>query len=459
MNMIDILEKIRNSDLRVGVIGDAMLDEYFDVKVKKISPEFPIPVMHSDEAEPSLVLPGGAANVAFQLANFNKKTFLCSLLDGHAEAVLSRHGIDTSLSVRIDPCHVPRKRRFYSDGFPTYRWDVERPLYGSEKDTLRSYCAELKRKIDQSEFDVLIFSDYDKGVFFDDIVSELSRTHRCAIRMVDPKNDILKWKGCTLIKPNLSEAKSITGKSKVVDQIEEIMNMTSAGSVVITRGGDGFSGYDGSHFEHDVLQSSDKVNSVIGAGDCFIAFCGLCLGNGVDLRRASEFSFNMGAIYVTDKHNKPLDHQRITTFIDKPRSKIVSPETLAKRDFTLVMTNGCFDLLHAGHLDSLNFAKRHGEKLVVAVNGDDSVSRLKPGRPINKLADRMSMLSNLECVDYVVSFDEDTPLEVIRKIVPDVLVKGFDYDGKEVVGSDIVKSVVLAPMLDGFSTTGILGRI
>ena len=456
--MNDILKSIVGSNLKIAVIGDSMLDEYFDVSVRKISPEFPIPVMHSNDDSPSVVLPGGASNVAFQLKNFNNKTYLCSLLDVDASKILQGHGIDTNLSIQI-PNPISRKRRFYSGDFPTYRWDVEKTNYGLSNDIIESYCKNLYDTLIQEHFDVIIFSDYDKGVFYKNIVSNLAKDHRCKIKIVDPKTDIRKWMGCSLIKPNSVEAKFISQESEKEKQVETLLKSSCANSIVVTNGGEGFYGFDGAFFEYKCENKIEKPNSVIGAGDCFIAFLGLCLGNNISLKDSAEFSFKMGSIYVQDKHNKPLDFNRINMALNKINSKCIRPEILKNRNFKLVMTNGCFDILHKGHIENLNYAKTFGDKLVVAVNSDESVKKLKPNRPINNLENRMLMLANLECVDYVVSFTEDNPYNIIAQIKPDVLVKGNEYSKTGIVGQDLVPKIVYAPMIDGFSTTQLLDKI
>ena len=457
--MMDTLGRIKDSGLRIAVVGDAMLDEYFEVSVRKISPEFPIPVMHSDSESPSVVMPGGAANVAYQLKNLNKNTFLMSFVDEEASELFSSCGIDTSMCVDIGPHRLPRKRRFYSGDFPTYRWDVESPKCGMTEKFLANRAAELYERIMSCRFDVVIFSDYDKGIFSGSLLSSLAGESCFPIRIVDPKRDLAKWYGCTLIKPNSVESQSMTGERDVKKQIERIVRESGCGSAVVTEGGLGFTGYDGDFFQYRNPQTPDPANSVIGAGDCFIAFLGLCLGNGVPLREASEFAFAMGAEYVTDKHNKPLCMDRIRRRVRGSEHKLVNHHRLVDRDFKLVVTNGCFDLLHPGHISTLEFAKRQGDRLLVAVNSDASVSRLKPGRPVCDLAHRMRMLASLECVDYVVSFEEDDPARLIAELRPEVLVKGSDYAGRKVVGSEHAKAVVLAPLVEGVSTTSIISRI
>lgn len=454
--MSDIFEKIICSKLKIGIIGDSMLDEYYNVNVKKISPEFPIPVMHSEKSDAAEILPGGAANVAYQLRNINENTFLCSFLDSQAFNILDKYGIDTSLSVCVDPFCIPRKKRFYSQDFPTYRWDVEKENYGMDEETLLSKSIELRNKIISQNFDVLIFSDYNKGIFINSVLSSLSKEHPCPLRIVDPKKDIKKWHGCTLIKPNSLEAFAITNKKCKEDQIKSIIEQTDCKQVIITSEGNGFLGYDDNFFEYKNKNKTQHANSVIGAGDCFIAFLGLCLGNKVPLNLSAEFSFQMGLIYVTEKHNKPLSVDVIKKKTLGYLSKVIDYKDVIQRDFKLVVTNGCFDVLHAGHIENLQFAKKQGDKLLVLVNGDQSVSRLKPNRPINKLKHRMQMLAAIECVDFVSYFDEDTPFDAMSKLKPDVLVKGEDYKNKNVVGSEFSSKIVFAPLVDGLSTTKLL---
>ncbi len=451
-----IIDALSSSNLRIGIIGDSMVDEYFNVHVRKISPEFPIPVMHSENEEACLALPGGAANVAYQLQHLNKNTFLCSFVDNHANQIMNNYNINTDLCVNIDPFFISRKKRFYSSDFPTYRWDVEKTNYGMSATELNSACQELTNKILSQNFDVLIFSDYDKGIFYNDIVSSLAEKHSCLLKIVDPKKDIEKWKGCTLIKPNTSEAFAITREKEKLKQLQIIKQKTNCKSVIITSEGDGFVGQENEYFEYINPKSAKQANSVIGAGDCFIAFLGLCMGNKINLQNAAEFAFSMGLIYVTEKHNKPLNIDIIKKHLLGSKSKIIDYKNFKERNFKLVVTNGCFDILHAGHISSLEFAKNQGDKLLVAVNSDESVSKIKPGRPINKLQHRMSMLAALECVDFVTCFDEDTPIEVMKHLNPDILVKGEDYIAKEVVGKDYAKKVIFCPLTEGLSTSNII---
>lgn len=441
----------------VAVVGDSMLDQYYDVKVKKISPEFPIPVMLSDEDLPKN-LPGGAANVAYQFKNFKVDVHLFSFIDWFAAELFHRHGLNTEFSEIIEQ-KIPRKRRFYSDGFPTYRWDVEKPNYGLENINL--HRKKLYEKILENiqNYDVVLFSDYDKGIFSDEIKQIISKAK---ISIVDPKSkEIEKWKNCTVFKPNSKEALELTGCATIKEAGESLLKYLNCQAVIITEAENGLSIFhtDG-HIKIDPRAFLEKAKSVIGAGDCFIAFLAMALAQGIGMVPAAELSWQAGQIYVQNTLNKPLSiedlQEKDGNFVNKILDEF---DFLLDRDFDLVVANGCFDLLHAGHISMLNYAKKQGDKLLVAVNSDESVSRLKPGRPLTNLNDRMSILANLSCVDYVISFDDDTPIRLIQKLRPEVLVKGSEYSSKNIVGANFAKKVVTAPMIEGLSTTNLVEKI
>jgi len=450
----EFLKRNSQKKIKIGVVGDAMVDEYYYVNVKKISPEFPIPVMHSDTSTPSYSLPGGAANVAYQFAHFNADVHLISCIDSAAHQVFSSHGINTRFSKHIST-PIPRKKRFYSEDFPTYRWDVETNYKLDTSEVWPTIFSQLKNS--NEFFDVLIFSDYNKGFFNPEVANDLiNNFHNCRYRIVDPKKDLSFWKGCTLIKPNYSEACDLTGTCNTADQIDYIEDVCDCRIVMITKGGNGVVGQvcgavDG-EFSYEP-KTKISPSSVIGAGDCFMAFTAMGLAHDFMPHEIAELAFEMGALYVQEKHNSPITKLKILKKYDPEAAKFIIPEL--PRDFSLCFTNGCFDILHRGHIETLKFAKSKAEKLVVAVNTDASVARLKPGRPINTLENRMTVLANLECVDYVVAFDEDTPYELIKKLKPNVLVKGSEYDPALIVGADIVDKVYVSPMIPELSTTKI----
>jgi len=209
----------------------------------------------------------------------------------------------------------------------------------------------------------------------------------------------------------------------------------------------------GKHFEYQT-SSSVTAESVIGAGDCFVAFMAMGLATGMDIEHVVEVAYEAGKAYVQRKHNKPLTPYDLLRHADPIEAKIVTPEFLKNRDFKLSMTNGCFDFgLTGAHIKSLQYAKSCGDKLVVAINSDSSVEFLKGvGRPIMPLEERMCVVAGLECVDFVVSFDESTHVEMIKTMHPEFLIKGGDYQPENVVGYGIVP-IIIHPIFGGISTT------
>lgn len=449
---------LQGPKVKIGVVGDAMIDEYFNVRVKKISPEFPIPVMHSD-TELSEDFPGGAANVVYQFKHFNVDSNLIAFADHAAEnCVFKLKGVNTDLCVNI-PNKIPRKRRFYSDDFPTYRWDIELPEYGLEN--IEKYCFQLYEKAQRvaEEFNVLIFSDYNKGVmskYLDLLIPEVP------ISIVDPKcGDIDRWRGCTIFKPNLQEALALSGKSLINEAGLYLLDQLKCEAVIITQAGKGVTVFDdGEIFEIRPTCKLPPAESVIGAGDCFTAFLAMAMARGMGIRKSASVAWQAGVLYVKNRHNQPIKHIDLMNVFDPASSKMISSEDLKKRDFRLVFSNGCFDAgLTRGHIECLRFAKQQGDKLIVAINSDASVRRLKGlERPVLPLLDRMKIIASLECVDYVIPFEEDTPLELIKKICPDVIVKGGDYKSENVVGGNLSK-VIIFPTVDCISTTEKLRKL
>lgn len=443
MNFNKFLDADKNKT-KIGVIGDAMIDQYYHVNVKKISPEFPIPVMLS-ECENSLDQPGGAANVSYQFQDFNVDVNLVSFIDKEAKDFFTSKNLNVSLCVEIEN-KIPRKKRFYSGGFPTYRWDVEQSFYGA--DNIDFLCERLKNKCIDQKFDCVIFSDYEKGVFHNDWPQDLIK--KIPLTIVDPKSaHIEKWKGCTIFKPNAKEAIDISGKPNLIDAGKFLKDYLQCKSVVITNGGDSVI-----IVSDNVLEIKPdkriKAKSVIGAGDCFVAFLSLALARGFSIEDSVEISWKAGFNYVQNQYNQPLKR---SIFFDSLDQKKILPD-FSSRDYKLVFTNGCFDGgLTAGHIECLKFAKQQGDKLIIAINSDASIAKLKgQERPLIPLDQRIKIVSALEFVDYVVSFEEETPIELIKSIKPDIIVKGGDYDPNNVVGSEF-SEVRICPKYDCLSTT------
>lgn len=456
----DLLKRNKDRRLSIHIVGDSMIDEYYSVRVTRISPESPnVCVMLNEHDQPSERVPGGAANVCYQLMNFNVDTHLVSWTDAEADKVFKSAGIDCTTHIQLpDGCQLPRKKRFFDgDSQVGNRWDIEKKNCGLKDVDLPNYQTNLFGPwlsfVDKA--DVVIFSDYNKGLFSNGFPFALPNKPI----IVDPKKGPLrKWLGCTIFKPNSSEAIELSGGlTNWREQCDYFQSQLGCQSVVITQGGDGVVGKSGSEFFSYSPIRKVSATKVIGAGDCFVGVLALAVGHDIPVPDASKLAFEAGLIYVQDGSHDPLTPWQL-----QKQSKFVTPDELRNRTNggKLVFTNGCFDILHSGHLESLRFAKSKGDKLVVAVNSDASVSRLKgPKRPVISLNERMELLAALEGVDYVISFEEDTPQNLIEYTRPDVLIKGADWEGKTVAGSDVVKEVYFVPLVNDKSTTNIIGKI
>jgi D-beta-D-heptose 7-phosphate kinase/D-beta-D-heptose 1-phosphate adenosyltransferase len=448
--ILDFLEKNKTRNLNICCVGDAMIDEYYSVSVNRISPECPMSIM-SSTSESRLLQPGGAANLAYQFSHFNVDVQLASFINDDFNEIFNTLNYQPSL---IDDFHLPIKRRFLDQGVQVNRWDIEEPDYGGHYDLVACEEILLDKISSWNKPNVVIISDYNKG-FFQSPQKWMDKLQKY-ITIVDPKKGpVEKWKGCTLFKPNSKEAIELSGGITAwEDQCRFFRDKLDCKSVVITQGSNGAVGYDGyEFFEHRPVKKI-AVENAVGAGDCFAAFLGMAFGYGMKLRSCVEIAHHASVAYVKKRFNLPITPQELLQEVYPIEAKINQPIPGKKK---IVFTNGCFDILHIGHLETLQFAKSKGDILIVGVNSDESVNRLKgEGRPINKLENRMKMLASLQFVDFVVSFDEDTPYELIKKISPDVLVKGGDYSITNIIGSDIVKEVYSANLIPDVSTTGMI---
>jgi D-beta-D-heptose 7-phosphate kinase/D-beta-D-heptose 1-phosphate adenosyltransferase len=441
----NFIKKLNKSSLKIIVFGDSIIDEYYNVTSNRISPEFPIPVSLTSSDQPIEVLPGGAGNVCRQYLNYsNIKIMFYSLLDEFAEIQYKKNKIDTQNCIII-PGRVPRKKRFYNNHFPLFRWDVEEKDFGINN--ISYYQNKLFEKLSNSEADACIFSDYSKGVFSDDI------NYKYNFSIIDPKKDpIKKWYDCSIFKPNKIEATSLTNTTSPIEQCKFLKKKLNCKNILITDSYKGFYGVDeeNNFFNYD-SGKEESVVSVVGGGDCFVAYLTLAVLLGFNIHEAAEISFNISYFYVTNNKNNNMSYLDLYNILNK---KIIDKDFLNDRNFKLVFTNGCFDAgLTPGHIDCLRFAKNQGGKLVVALNSDESIKRIKgENRPLMSLEERMEIISSIEFVDYVLSFDEDTPINLIKYLKPDIIVKGGDYKSCDVIGADVSK-VLICPKRNCISTT------
>lgn len=428
------LDNLRKNPPTIGVVGDICIDEYYQYSSIEISPEAPIPVYKSNN-DKFISRPGMAANVAYQLNKF-APAYLFSFLTDHAVDVFFENGIRIGSKSSQYVKHIPIKRRFYHEEHQLSRWDIEQDNYGTPTPRLKQIQTSIFEAYDKLNAQINIISDYNKG-FFNDYNKKIWLKN---FTLVDPKNGPASyWEGCTVFKPNAKEAKMLTGEDKAEHQLNILLKETKAQYVIITQGGDGVIGKSqiGESFKFKP-NTAIKANSVIGAGDCFVAMLALAISQDLSIEECIEIAFKAGGLYVQRKHNQPLTYDELLGLADPIMAKFVEPESLSHVK-NLVFTNGCFDFgLTKGHVCYLQEAKKFGDKLVVAINSDDSVKKNKgENRPLLPLDDRMHIVAALDCVDYVISFNESTPLELIERIKPSLIVKGGDYQAQNVVGKHI----------------------
>ena len=466
----------RLAGLRVAIVGDAMLDDYAWGDVARISPDAPVPVV--DVRRRTRVL-GGAGNVAHNVAVAGgRPALLCVVGDDAAGesflALCGEAGIDAAGVVRDRERRTTVKTRVVARGQHLLRLDEEdrRPLSAAAREQLlRALAAVLPG------CDVVAVSDYAKGVVDEGLTAEIARLARGATIVVDPKAaDLSRYRGCTVITPNAKEARLASGcdvddEAGLREAAARIHARAGASAVLITRGERGMalseSGGGGFHL---IPTRAREVFDVTGAGDTVLAYLALGLAAGAGVLEASTLANLAAGAKVGKVGTSPVGRAEVAAHEEEggAAGKVVDLEQavarvahLRSQGRRIVFTNGCFDLLHAGHVHLLERARALGDVLVVALNSDASVRRLKgEGRPVVRASDRVRVLAALASVGLVLVFEEDTPLPVIRQLRPDVLVKGGDYTKDTIVGADLVQSwggeVATVPLVEGRSTTGLL---
>jgi D-beta-D-heptose 7-phosphate kinase/D-beta-D-heptose 1-phosphate adenosyltransferase len=475
--MLTILS--RCADVSILVMGDLMLDEYVTGAVERISPEAPVPVVHAGETEFRL---GGAGNVARQIVALGANVTLIGVLgnDQAGERVrelCQQSAISTNSILTLPDRRTTRKLRILSQSQQLLRIDWEdRHLFSQAESQ-----ALINKALLSTPSDATILSDYAKGVVSVSVIAELTRKQQRHIGpvVVDPKNrDFSSYRGAQVLTPNLRELSDSVGQSLSLADLPAIVAaarsqiaMGDLEHLVVTLGDHGILVVpaEGPHVLIPALKRS--VYDVTGAGDTVAAVLTACLATGAKLLDSAYIANTAAGIAVCAIGAVAVPSSQIADALTgKSQSKVQGREALQRQISQwrsarkrIVFTNGCFDLLHPGHLSLLNYAKSLGDVLVLAINSDAAIRRLKGiSRPVVSQHDRAAMLSALSCVDAVTIFDEDTPLEIIKCVRPDTLVKGQDYRLQEVVGRDLVEAaggrVVLAPLLPNYSTTSLLTR-
>jgi D-beta-D-heptose 7-phosphate kinase/D-beta-D-heptose 1-phosphate adenosyltransferase len=460
---------------RLLVIGDVMLDRYWHGDTARISPEAPVPVVKIESREDR---PGGAANVALNIAALGAAVSVVGLVgdDEPAEmlrARLAAAGIRCAF-VTTDSEPTITKLRIVSRGQQLIRLDTEKRFAASHAPALAREAAELLRDVS-----VVVLSDYDKGTLPDcQTLIGAARTQGKSV-LVDPKGtDFERYRGATLLTPNLKEFEAVAGacanEEELIARGYELAERLELDALLVTRGEHGMTllGRDRKvlHFP----AHAKEIYDVTGAGDTVIATLAAAIASGETIADAVALSNIAAGIVVGKLGTASVSGPELRNAVNRARGYgrgsvsedqlLIALEDARAAGEKIVFTNGCFDILHAGHVGYLAQARALGDRLVLAVNGDESVRRLKgEGRPVNTLERRMAVLEGLEAVDWVVSFDDDTPNALLRKVRPDILVKGGDYTLEGVVGGDFVLSyggeVRVLSHLDNVSTTAIVNTI
>ena len=469
---------------RVLVLGDLMLDRHIFGEVKRISPEAPVPVLRfSNQTEAA----GGAGNVARNLARLGCEVSVGAVVGTDADgeillAALLGAGISSDLVVRVRDRPTIVKTRMIGGHQQMLRIDSERAGPLAEADS-KSMTESVLNSLRSGSLSAVLLSDYDKGVLSPDFCrSVISECRARGIPVfVDPKgSDMEKYRKATTLTPNRGEFAILARDAgaaglPLVDAARKVVEWLELDHIVVTRSEEGMTLVTrDSHM--DVPATAREVYDVTGAGDTVIAVLAAALCGGLDLSEAVRLSNIAGGIVVGRVGTAPVDladlekalsseptslFDKFCSSWDRARELVASWKAGGE---VVVFTNGCFDILHAGHVTYLDRAKSEGTRLVLGLNTDASVSCLKgPNRPVNSESDRATVLSALSSVDAVVLFGEETPLELIRVLRPDILAKGADYSPEQVVGRAEVESwggrLVLVPLLEGRSTTATLERM
>ena len=464
----------------VLVVGDLILDRYVEGDAQRVSPEAPVLVF---EAKGERYRLGGACNVAANLAELGAKTTVLGMVgeDGAAEqlrGLLQEAGIGVGGLVVDKLRPTTRKTRYVNRTAQVLRVDEEArmPASGHAEQRILELLGERP-----FPYEAVLISDYGKGVVTRSVVEAAAEAAHSTggIVVVDPKAaDYSLYRGVDLLTPNREEAMAATGIKigvagdlhKVAARLKEITGIQSA---TVTLGKDGIF-YETDDGEWRTIPTDAKaVFDVTGAGDTVVAVLTMARTCGVGMHDSVRLANLAAGIVVARFGTHAVSRDELLSLLGESETgKVLDRETavavatrLRSQGQSIVFTNGCFDILHPGHTDYLQRARGYGDVLFVGINTDQSVQRQDKGldRPINSLAHRMDVLAALEAVDYIVPFDEDSPLDVVKAITPQVLVKGEDWRDRGVVGQEWVEAhggqVVLVPLREGCSTTALIERI
>jgi len=478
-NLTQLLEDARNR--HVWVVGDLLLDDYIEGDIERVSPEAPVQVVNVGNEFQKL---GGAANVAHGLSTFGAQVTLAGIVgcDSSAKTLLSlcaKRGIKTDSIITVKDRPTIRKLRVMSRHQQMIRIDWERIQAIDEKTEKKL----LENLYQTDPPDAILLSDYAKGVLTDSLIRELIKKARelDIPVVVDPKSKKFdRYRGATILAPNLKEFRDASDQmidpmnaESIAISAKHICESTNISSLLVTLGELGMALWTPGSGLYRIATTAREVYDVTGAGDTVVATLALSLASGVDYHTAAIISNAAAGIVVGKAGTSTVTpHELVESLSPRVENKLLDNSSLIEhirwwrlQKKRVVFTNGCFDLLHVGHLHILNQAAAQGDVLLVGLNTDNSIRRLNkgPDRPLIPEQERASLLAAFDCVDAVVLFDEDTPLNLIKQVKPDVLVKGSDYRIDQVIGKELVEAfggkVVLVDCLPNQSSSLLIDRI
>jgi len=468
------MSKLFPQQNKILIAGDAILDVYYSGRVDRVSPEAPVPVVQVQKTSKKL---GGAANVAnnisklqghASLIGFCGKDINCRILND----LLDENGISHFLIETENPTIT--KIRIVSGVQQIVRVDFEENIDSTE--TLENLKSEhLDNNFQDCE--VIVLSDYGKGFVTEKFSRYIIEKANAASKpiIIDPKGTSWeKYRDATIVTPNVKELSEVVGyrlenEDSVIEKAGlEIKKKYNFKHLLVTRSEKGMTFFDEEKIEH-IRTTATKVFDVSGAGDTVVATLARALSFGYSWIDSVKLANKAAGIVVSKIGTEPVIYHELENSMEEFReeNKIIEDnnlphiiEKLKNEDNKIVFTNGCFDIIHKGHVKYLQEAKKNGDILIVGLNSDNSVKRLKgPERPIKDQEERALIMSALEMVDYVVVFDEDTPAAVLEKIKPAVLVKGGDYKIEEIVGREFADETIIIPFINGYSTSSTIDKI
>jgi D-beta-D-heptose 7-phosphate kinase/D-beta-D-heptose 1-phosphate adenosyltransferase len=441
------------------VIGDIMIDKYIYTNISKIANEAPIPVFSFNNEKNIL---GGCGNVLENMKLFKNNLFLISVVGND----LNKNIVE-SLTEKFNSCLIidnsrttTVKTRIISDNKILLRYDIEDThviTSDIESQIINSFNLLLPK------LDIVIFSDYNKGVLTENICNHIIQSCNLnnKITIGDLKYNFNFYKHITLTKPNYSEAKSFTKQNNITEIHNIIFDKINCKYSIITLGKDGISFSDNKD-SFITSYESNEVIDVTGAGDIVTAVIGSFF-NKIDITSILKLATYLGTLSVKKIGTYEISHDDILSAYKWIKNKEFNNDILyhiKNSKNKIVFTNGCFDVLHLGHLSYLEEAKKLGNILILGLNSDESIKRLKGDkRPINNLKDRIEFLNKFDFIDFIIPFNDDTPLNIIKLIEPDILVKGGDYLLENIIGREFAKNTVILPFVDGKSSTNIINKL